>query len=417
MLQPDPGTVTVMTIDALVAGVQTTDARARSFRVGHSVSTAPREAAIEAAETALRGRSPKLLLVFAPCASAADEIAEAVGTAATAAGVPDIPVVGCSTTGLIGPAPHLRPDAGVVILGVGGDLDVSTACARDLSQRPREVGAEVAAALQPLPDRANHVAIVLTDVLAGDHQELIRGAYGELGATVPMVGAVAGSGVVPGRAWQMYGGTVMRDAVVAARLSSDAPIGISVRHGWRGQGAPMLATASTGNELYTLDDRPALDVFLARHGAPASLEDDAAAFAAFALARPLAISRRGELAIRQVVQADPRTRALICAAVVPKGAEVWLGTTDVDATVSATDIACAEAVAALGETPAQALLVFDCAARRAVLQSEGMRAELAAMRRHCGDGAFVGCYGNGEIARVRGANGFHNQTVVACAIG
>jgi len=103
--------------------------------------------------------------------------------------------------------------------------------------------------------------------------------------------------------------------------------------------------------------------------------------------------------------------------VVPKGAEVWLGTTDVDATVDAADIACAEAVAALGDTPPQALLVFDCAARRAVLQREGMLAELSAMRRHSGNAAVAGCYGNGEIARVRGTNGFHNQTVVACAVG
>jgi hypothetical protein len=182
----------------------------------------------------------------------------------------------------------------------------------------------------------------------------------------------------------------------------------------------MLATASTGNELHALDDRPALDVLLARHGAPAGIERDPSAFARFALARPLAVSRRGEPAIRHVLRADPVSRALVCAAAVPKGAEVWLGTTDVGATIKAADQACADAIASLGDTPPQALLVFDCAARRAVLQGDGMHEEHSVMLRHSSNianGAIAGFYSNGEIARVRGANGFHNQTVVACAIG
>jgi FIST N domain len=50
--------------------------------------------------------------------------------------------------------------------------------------------------------------------------------------------------------------------------------GIGVRHGWRPTGEPMLVTRSGGNRVYSLDDRPALDVYLERLGvAEASMDD------------------------------------------------------------------------------------------------------------------------------------------------
>ena len=76
----------------------------------------------------------------------------------------------------------------------------------------------------------------------------------------------------------------------------------------------------------------------------------------------------------------------------------------------------AEAVAALGEHRPRGLLVFDCAGRRAVLKAE-LADEYDRMRSHVGDAPVAGFYGNGEIARVHGALGFHNQTIVACALG
>jgi hypothetical protein len=388
----------------------TLDPITRWVHVGHSSLRTAGEAAREATRAALAGPDAKLLIVFAPCAYDAAEIAAAVGDVAG-----DVPAIGCSTTGHIGPQRH--PDRGVVVLALGGDFAVSTARAVDFNKRPREVGEEVVSALLPLPDRPHHVVIMFTDNLDGDQQDMIRGAYGVLGATIPMIGAVAGNGIKPSASWQIHNGHVLHDSVVAAALSSDNPIGVSVRHGWRFNGDPMIVTGAAGNQVYTLDDGPALNAFLDRHRAPAGIEGDPAAFAEFALSRPLAVARRGDIAVRHVLGADPATRSLRCAAAVPKGAAVWLAETDVGLTLAATEFACGEAVAALGDTPAQALLVFDCAGRRAVLERDGVEAEFAVMLRHAGTPSIAGFYGNGEIARVHGANGFHNQTIVACALG
>ena len=383
----------------------------RWVRVGHGAQEDAREAASTAARAALEGPDPKLLLVYGPADGAPPrEIADAIDEVAGG-----VPVIGCSATGHIGSG-H-RPDSGVLVIGIGGDIDVATAVGTDFNQRPRQVGEEVASALLPLPDRAHHLGLMLTDNLAGDQQELVRGVYSVFGATIPLVGAVAGNGVVPSPSWQIYDGKVLQDAVVAARLSSDGPFGISIKHAWRCDGDGMIVTGSAGNQVYTLDDGPALDTFLTRHEAPAGIEYDQVAFGAFALSRPLAVSRRGEVAVRHVVRCDPEDRSLYCAAAMPKGAAVWLATTDAEGTLMATDLACAEALDALGDAPPQGMLVFDCAGRRGVLQYEGVKAEWFRMRDHAGGAPVAGFYGNGEIARVHGANGFHNQTIVACALG
>jgi hypothetical protein len=309
----------------------------------------------------------------------------------------------------------LRP--GVVVVGFGSGFTATTSYATGLAERARDVGQEVATALLPLPPARHHLVLMLTDALCGDQQDMIRGAYGVLGATVPLVGGGAGDDMRMVTSRQFYGGKILQDAVVAACIGSDAPIGLAVRHGWHCDGAAMVVTGSAGNDVHTVDDLPALDVYLRRHGAPPGLETDALTFAEFALTRPLTVARRGDVAVRHVLGADPEARTLSCAGGVPKGASVWLAAGDCASNLDAADAACADAVAALGGVPLRGLLVFDCAGRRAVLGDDGIVAEREAMLRHAGDAPLAGFYTYGEVARVKGVNGFHNQTIVAVALG
>jgi hypothetical protein len=394
---------------------QNSHSQHRGVRVGHSWDADARTAGRTATGDALALADPKLLMVFA---SFGYDLTEVLAGVHEAAGPPDatgaVPVIGCSTSGEIGPGPALVN--GVVVICLGGAFTVTTAVASGLHERPREVGEEVAQGLLPLPDMPYRLILMLTDALAGDQQEMIRGAYGVLGATVPLIGGGSGDSLGVETSHQFHNGQIRQDSVVAAAIGTTAPIGLSVRHGWHPQGDAMVVTSSTGNEVYTLDDRPALDVYLERHGAAPGIDADPAAFAAFALTRPLAVARRGDVAVRHVLGADPATRALICAAGVSKGAAAWLATGDVESTLAATDAACAEAIEQLDAEPLLALLLFDCAGRRAVLGDEGVRTERAFMSERAGDAPLAGFYTYGEIARTKGVNGFHNQTIVAVAL-
>jgi hypothetical protein len=323
-------------------------------------------------------------------------------------------VIGCSTAGEI--ASDGPGDAGVVVAAFGGSGFVArTAVARGVSVRLRDAGAEVAAAAGEAPDHPHHALLILTDGLAGDMTEVVRGAYSMLGATTPLVGGCAGDDLSMQRTHQLWEGEVLEDAVVGAWLASDAPLGIGVQHGWRRVGEPMLVTGSEGNKVLTLDERPALDVYLERLNPPAEAHRSAADFTAFALTHPLGLSRRSGEEVRFLAGADMDERSLNCIAAVPSGALVWMMEGDIDSVLVATDAACREAVEALGTHTALGMLAFDCIARRAVLGDAGIKREIDCIAGHA-SGPVAGFYTYGEIARTHGVNGFHNQTLVVLAV-
>jgi hypothetical protein len=249
-------------------------------------------------------------------------------------------------------------------------------------------------------DHEHRVLILLTDGLAGDQQEIVRGAYGVAGAVVPMVGGCAGDDLRMRSTHQFFGTEVHQNAIVSAALASDAPLGIGVRHGWRRVGDPMLITDAVENRVLKID------------------ADDPAAFVRFAATHPLGLARRrGEEHVRFISGADFQERTLECIAEVPRGALAWFMEGDDESVLAATDAACADALAPLGESPPLGLLAFDCIARRGVLGDAGIKREIERVAHHGGGAPVAGFYTYGEIARTQGISGFHNQTLVVLAVG
>src|SRR3712207_8351752 len=125
----------------------------------------------------------------------------------------------------------------------------------------------------------------------------------------------------------------------------------------------MLVTGSDGNRVHTLDDEPALDVYLRRLGAPPEASTDPAAFTRFALTHPLGLSRRRADEVRFVAGADFAERSLGCVASVPQGVLTWFMEGDDASVLRATDDACTAALDGLHGREPLGLLAFDCIAR------------------------------------------------------
>ncbi|HVF74004.1 MAG TPA: FIST N-terminal domain-containing protein [Acidimicrobiales bacterium] len=386
-------------------------ASSRWLGVGRSDDADAYTAGAAAARQALAGDDAKLLIVF--CSDAYDLPALLRGVNETSGGVP---LVGCSTAGEIsstGPG-----DAGVVVTAIGGDgFSVATGSAEDASAHLREASARAAFCIDHVEDRPYRVLLLLTDGLAGDQQEIVRGAYSVVGAEVPLVGGCAGDDLKMKRTYQLHDGKVLGNAVVAAAIASDAPMGIGVRHGWRRVGEPMLVTSSDSNRVFTLDDEPALDVYLRRLDAPAEAHTDAAAFTRFALTHPLGLSRRSGEEVRFVAEADFEQRSIVCIAQVPQSGLAWFMEGDDESVLEATDAACTDALAALGSTEPLGVVAFDCIARRGVLGEHGIQQEVDRIAEHARGAPVAGFYTYGEIARTHGMSGFHNQTLVVLALG
>ena len=382
----------------------------RWFGVGSCVGDQERAGA-RAADDALLHDDPKLLIVF--CSQAQDlrqllrQIRERAG---------DVPLIGCTTAGEIAAAGPSDGSVVVAVLG-GSGFAARTAVASEASGNLREAGARVARSLPDRTDLPHKVVLLLSDGLAGDQQEVVRGAHGVLGAAVPLVGGCAGDDLKMSRTFQLYNDRILSDSVVAAGIASNAPLGIGVRHGWRRVGEPMLVTSSTGNRVYTLDERPALDAYLRHLGVTGPAYPDQEGLAPLALTHPLGLSRPdGEDQVRFIGGGDFAERSLSCIAEVPQGALVWVMEGHAQSVLEATGTACDDSLAALGGRPPLGMIAFDCIARRAVLGERGIRSEISRLVVMASGAPVAGFYTYGEIARIRGVRGFHNQTLVVLAI-
>jgi hypothetical protein len=380
------------------------------MRVGRSTARDARAAGEEAAGQALGQDQASLVVVF--CSDAYD-LPQMIRTISERSG--GAPLIGCSTAGEIGISGP--GDASVIVTALGGEgFSIATALATGASGRLRSASAEVAASVSRLADRPYKVLMLLSDGLSGDQQEVVRGAYSVVGAAVPLVGGCAGDDLKMKRTYQFHGTQVVTDAVVGAAIASDSPMGIGVRHGWRRVGEPMLVTGSADNRVYTLDEKPALDVYLDRLDAPPGARSDGAAFTRFAITHPLGLSRRSGEEVRFVGEANFEDRSLVCIAGVPQGGLAWFMEGDDASVLEATDAACSDALASLGGHRPVGFLAFDCIARRGVLGDEGIRQEVSRISLHADGAPIAGFYTYGEIARTNGVSGFHNQTLVILAL-
>jgi hypothetical protein len=382
----------------------------RWFAIGRSGGQDARRAGDEAAARALERDNAKLLVVF--CSDSYDLKDLLAGINDRSGGVP---LIGCSTAGEIstgGP-----DDTSVVVSAFGGDFSVATAATTGASAHLYEAGAKAAACIEKSDDKPERILIMLTDGLAGDQQQIVRGAYSVVGAGVRLVGGCAGDDLKMKATFQLHGNDVLSDAVVAAAVSSDAPFGIGVRHGWRRVGDPMLITRSSNNRVHTIENRPALDVYLERLDAPDQVRSDPASFTRFAQTHPLGLkTRAGEERVRFIGDADFDDRSLGCIAEVPQGGLAWFMEGDDQSVLAATDAACVDALATLGDHAPLGVVAFDCIARRGILGDEGIQTEIARIASNAGGAPVAGFYTYGEIARTQGVSGFHNQTLVVLAV-
>jgi hypothetical protein len=379
--------------------------------VGRSTHPDSYPAALAATHRAIVGDQPKLLLAFAAITHD-----PATVLAGVQAGAPGVPVIGCSTHGEIAPAGPA--DGSVTVAAIGGPgFQVSTAVATKVSGRQREAGAQVAASVAAVAELPHKALLLLTDGLVREQEEILRGCYGVLGASIPLFGGAASDAWRMSGVFLLGGGQVHRDAVVAATIASEAPISVSVRHGWHAVGRPMIVTSSANGRVYTLDDRPALDVYLSRLSAPREAYTDPQAFMRFALPRPLGVQRRSGIEARNLsTDIDLPGRSIGGGTAIPHGCLTWAMTGDTESILDATDAACQDALSGLsGRTPV-GMLTFSCAALRSVLGDDGVRRESERLAKWSGGIPFAGFHSYGEIARVHGIDGFHNQSLVVLAL-
>ena len=382
----------------------------RWMGVGRCADDDPRVAGSQATGQALRGDDPKLLIVFG--AHRYDPVELAAGVVHAA---PGVLMIGCSARGEL--APDGPRDGTVVVAAIGGDgFSVSTAADEPATGRQREAGAVVARCADDVPDLRYKVLMLLTDGYTRSQEEILRGAYGVVGAGVPLFGGAAGA-LESARSYQLHGQRILRDGVVAATIASAAPLAIGVSHGWHNVGDAMMVTRSDSARVHMLDREPALDRYLRQLNAPPEVYHDPGTFSRWSMTRPLGVQRRSGVAAKNISRdVDFEGRSIGGGTEIVQGALVWATEGNAESILDATEVACQDAVDGLDGRPPIGLLTLSCLGSRAVLGDEGIEQEVARITRRAAGAPFAGFYTLGEIARTRGVEGFHNQTLVVLAL-
>ncbi len=197
---------------------------------------------------------------------------------------------------------------------------------------------------------------------------------------------------------------------VAVLAGLDAHTSLGVTHGWAAFGEPMLVTESNGNDILTLDFRPAQEAYCEAVEQHSGRLFDDVGFFALASRYPLILERfGGEGVVRDPLSVLPGG-SLRCAGAVPQYATVRIATAAFDDMLAAAANARTLALAGASVPPGALTLTIDCISRSLLLE-ERLRDELAALR--LPGTTQVGALTIGEVAS--GANNFlqvHNKTTV-----
>lgn len=333
-----------------------------------------------------------------------------------AAAYPHAVIAGCSTAGEIAGTEVRDASVSVAVARFARTTlrRASTAVASD--DDSLAAGARLAAQLvEPCAARgALRAVFLLSGGMCVNGTRLVEGLNSRLPAGVIVTGGLAGDGSRFGHTWVLEGGVAASQQLCAIGFyGADLRVGHGCDGGWSDFGPERRITRSSGNVLYELDGKPALELYKTYLG------DRAAGLPGAALLFPLAIRRDADdadLLVRTILGVDEAAQSLTFAGDMPEGAVARLMRANTDKLIgSAGHAGHAAAELALRTADAGAALVVSvsCVGRRLVL-GERTEEELEAVDDGVDLGsAQVGFYSYGEISPAvgGGVSNLHNQTM------
>ena len=320
---------------------------------------------------------------------------------------PEALLVGCSTAGEIcGTAVNDETVVATAIAFRHTTVQSAMVHMADVSDSA-EAGNTLAA---QLPKHNLAHVIVISDGQQVNGSELVRGLAADLPEGVHVTGGLAGDGGRFEKTLILAGDQPVSGAIVAVGLYGQA---VQVRHGslggWDPFGPVRTITRSTGNILYEIDGKPALDLYKSYLG------EHASGLPATGLLFPLLIRRKQDVdpLVRTILNVDEEAGSLIFAGDVPVGADAQLMKTNYDSLVKGASDAAKACLDNPQDTAPGFALLISCVGRKLVLKQR-IEEEVEAVQSVFGSGTVLtGFYSHGEIcpSATDSSLQLHNQTM------
>lgn len=324
---------------------------------------------------------------------------------------PTAQIVGCTTSGEIGPDGVLDDSIQITAIQWQKVMQRVAHSKAANMQDSFEIAVNLA---KELKAETLRTVVIISDGLNVNGSELISGFQSVLGDT-PIIGGLAGDGGAFVKTLQMFNETVSDKMVIAIGLYGSALINASgALGGWRPYGPPRKVTKSEKNVVYELDGKPALSLYQMYIGAAFSK-----GLPGSGLKFPLAVIEDGKREvekIRTLLAINPDDNSLTFAGNVEEGETVRLCQTNHDRLVEGAGSAANLVMDGLNENKTNQTglaLCVSCVGRKGVMADQVVD-EVKLVKQILGPQTSVtGFYSYGEIAPRPNTTDtvLHNQTM------
>lgn len=339
--------------------------------------------------------SPTLAFVFASISHDLDEISNLFDKY-------DIKLVGCTTSGEFVNEEVSDKAMSILLLDMKKENFFI-----HFSEEKDTVLAAKNATLEAKETFQNPALIVFSGGISTNGDDIIKGVS-EIG-NYPLFGGLAGDDFKMQSTFVFTNNKKSDKALLFLVIDKEkVDIAGLATSGWKAVGTPKIATKAEGNILYTIDNEPALDVFLKYFDIPAPTDRRKDIVSEVGMKYPLQVQRDGYTTLRAPLMAND-DGALILAGEIPQGSSMFFSMPpDFDVIDQSV-----EDLGSLKNTfpEADAIVLVSCAARQNAL-GPMIEGELEGIQK-LWNAPLIGFFSYGEIGTMNGASvcDLHNETV------
>ena len=256
----------------------------------------------------------------------------------------------------------------------------------------------------------NPAFIIASGWLHTDGEQIIKGIEVGFGGDVTIFGGMAGDDLQLTEPVVFTNGKHSTTGIAAIIIDEDK---IDIKGiatcGWKPIGITKTVTKSSGNIVYTIDDKPALDLVIKYLGLDIDLDPGKDVVTNIGAYYPLQLERENAPPVmRTAMFGNKEDRSLICAGNVPQGAKVRFSLPP-DFDVIDTVVAECTDLKDEMQNEADAVIMFSCISR--YLSFGVMTSEEIERVANVWNAPIIGFFSYGEFGRSKtGKHEFHNNT-------
>ena len=256
----------------------------------------------------------------------------------------------------------------------------------------------------------NPAFIIASGWLHTDGEQIVKGIEEGFGREVTIFGGMAGDDLALREPLVFTYSKHSITGLVAILINEDK---IDIKGiatcGWKPIGTTKTVTRSSGNIVYTIDDKPALDLVIKYLGLDIDADSDTDVVTNIGAYYPLQLERENAVPVmRTAMLGNKEDRSLICAGNVPQGSKIRFSLPP-DFDVIDTVVAECTDLKNEKQQEADAMIMFSCISR--YLSFGVMTSEEIERVEKVWNAPLVGFFSYGEFGKSKkGKHEFHNNT-------